>query len=79
MYLAWPAEGVLLHEGCTPRWDSSGRLIARGPRLKMGVCACATYLNLSLSVCPFCLSACLSVCLSMRELSPPADMHTPTF
>lgn len=38
MYLPWPAEPVLLYEGCTVERDVCNKIVFRGPRLKMGVC-----------------------------------------
>jgi adenylate cyclase len=38
MYLPWPTEPVLLYEGCTVERDVKGRIVFRGPRIKMGVC-----------------------------------------
>ena len=38
MYLAWPAEPVLLYPGCTMEWDERSRIVFRGPRIKMGIC-----------------------------------------
>jgi hypothetical protein len=40
MFLPWPAEPVLLYEGCTVERDGNGRIVFRGPRIKMGVCEC---------------------------------------
>jgi hypothetical protein len=38
MYLPWPQSSILLLSSCKEVIDSTGRLVFRGPRLKMGVC-----------------------------------------
>lgn len=38
MYLPWPQSGIMLLPSCKEQVDRSGRLVFRGPRIKMGVC-----------------------------------------
>lgn len=38
MYLPWPQSAIMLLPSCREQVDSSGRLVFRGPRIKMGVC-----------------------------------------
>jgi hypothetical protein len=40
MYLPWPRSAIMLLPSCREQVDASGRLVFRGPRLKMGVCEC---------------------------------------
>lgn len=38
MYLPWPRSAIMLLPSCKEQVDASGRLVFRGPRIKMGVC-----------------------------------------
>lgn len=60
MYLPWPQSAIMLLPSCREVVDSTGRLVFRGPRIKMGVCECSL-------LC--CFLAC-ALCVGSARLLP---------
>jgi hypothetical protein len=70
MYLPWPQSSILLLSSCKEVVDSTGRLVFRGPRLKMGVCEYHWATKYKPVVC--CLLSGLLQHLHLQDLIPPA-------
>lgn len=72
MYLPWPQSAIMLLPSCRELVDSTGRLVFRGPRIKMGVCEC------SLLYCTACSCVCVvcEECPSAAKLLPHHSLLT---